>query len=150
MAYCPRTHDIHCAVRSAKERSDTGGIVQMLHALQVLLCIYRLYFNVLRSLPDLVCTCFLCLAAAKLPCGSCSLYVDVLKIRFHNYGLFDVKLAVEISQCLKYVAAYVYVVFNAYGLEVLDAGGITGNNEYCAVTYSFECGGTVLGVLIIA
>ena len=68
----------------------------------------------------------------------------------NNYGLFDVKLAVEITESLKYVAAYMDVILNTGGLEVLDAGGVTGNNEYCAVTYCLECGGTVLGVLVVA
>ena len=43
-----------------------------------------------------------------------------------------------------------YVVLNAGGLEVLDAGGVTGNDEYRAVTYCLECSGTVIGVLIVA
>ena len=129
--------------------SDTGGIVQMLQALQVLLGIYRIYFNVLRSLPDLIGT-GLCHASAKSLLRGCGLDVYILEIRFHNYGLFDVKLAVEITESLKYVAAYMDVILNTGGLEVLYAGGVTGNNEYCAVTYSLECGGTVLGVLIIA
>ena len=50
----PRTHHVHGRVRSAQEWRDTGGIVQVLHAFEVLLAIGGLDVNLFGRLPVLL------------------------------------------------------------------------------------------------
>ena len=54
LADSPGTHHIHSRVRSAQERRDTGGIVQVLHALEVFLAVGGLHVDLLRSPPVLL------------------------------------------------------------------------------------------------
>ena len=65
----PRTHHVHRTVRTAQERRDTGGIIQVLHAFEVFGRIGSFHGDVLGSYPGLV---FLApFRAAALCRGAC-------------------------------------------------------------------------------
>ena len=79
----PRTHHIHCRIGATQERGDTGGIVQVLHALQVLLAVGGLHINLLGRLPILLIMCFFLPFGERFALSVDSAEVDILKVRSH-------------------------------------------------------------------
>ena len=80
--------------------------------------------------------------------------VNVFEIGFHIFtgmnGLLIEQTVVEVAQCLKHVATYVYVVVDALSLEVVHAGGCSGYDKLCAAVEILEGCGCKLCILVIA
>ncbi|CDD48410.1 uncharacterized protein BN800_01406 [Bacteroides sp. CAG:875] len=91
----PRTEGVHHGVRATKIRRNTRCIVQVFHALQVFLCIYRLHLNLFRCFPvggDAI----LFLPFHAVLRMETSKYIDLCKILSHS-----VQFKIRVCGCIR-------------------------------------------------
>ena len=124
-----------------------GYVMQVFEALEVFFGVYGFDGNEFRGKPLV----FVGYCRCRGGDGTKAVFGNVycFEIRFHTArGLFE-KTVVEVAEGVQNIDAYVYVVVNAKGFEVVHAGGGAGNDELCAAVEVFEGLGSEGGVLII-